>query len=287
MPLSTLASLTGLGTDHAVIETAVAVGKGVGGHITFLHARIDPVETAVLIETTFPQYQDSRNVLHKISAEQRDRSGHAKAEFDLAVTRHGLQQRDQPGGDAPLSVSWRETRSFFNETLHEARFHDLTIMGRDRELSSDRLSTVLMQSGRPLLLAPQKPPAVIGRHIAIAWKDSAEAARAVSAGMPLLAQAERISILSVSQNRAGDDNDRLSADKLAHALRWRGLQAEVVMEYVRSADEAHNIVNLACGRDADMLFMGAYGHSRFREAILGGVTREIISDCALPVFMFH
>lgn len=287
MPLSILASLTGLSSDHAVIETAIALGKGVGGHVTFLHARIDAVETAVLIETTFPQYQDSRNVLHRITAEQQERSAHARMQFDEAVKRHGLHERDRPGSDDGLSVSWRETRSFFNETLNESRFHDLTVIGRDQELSDERVKSILMQSGRPLLLAPQKPPAVIGQHVAIAWKEGAEAARAVAAAMPILGHAQRISILTASQNSAGDDRDRLSADKLAHALRWRGVQTDVAMEYSRAGTEAQNIVNLACSRDADMLVMGGYGHSRLRELILGGVTQDLLAGCVLPLLIFH
>lgn len=287
MPISLLASVTGLGSDHAVMETAIAAGNRVGGHVTFLHARLDAVEAAAMVEATFPQYQDGRNVLHKIGEEQQERSRHAKAEFEKIQKSHRLLERDQAGGDAALSVSWRETRSFFNETLNEARFHDLTVMGRDRELSSERIATVLMQSGRPLLLAPQMPAAAMGRHVAIAWKESAVSARAVTAAMPFLDRAERISILSASQNSAGDDRDRLSAEKLAQSLRWRGLQVDVEMEYARGGSEAQNIVNMACSRDADMLVMGAYGHSRFREFVFGGVTRELLAGCVLPLFLFH
>jgi len=286
MPISILASVTGLGSDHAVMETAVAAGNHIGGHVTFLHARLDAVEAAAMVEATFPQYQDGRNVLHKIGEEQQERSRHAKAEFEKVQKKYSLPDRDRAGG-AALSVSWRETRSFFNETLNEARFHDLTVMGRDKELSSERITTVLMQAGRPVLLAPQKPAAVIGRHVAIAWKEGAVSARAVAATVPFLDRAERISVLTASQNEAGDDRDRLSAEKLAQTLRWHGLPVEVAMEYARGGSEAQNIVNMACSRDADMLVMGAYGHSRFREFVLGGVTRELLAECVLPLFLFR
>lgn len=287
MPRSILASLTGLGTDRAVMEAAIGAARIEGGHVTCLHARVDAIETAAMIEVMFPQQHDGLTVLRQITEEETQRERHAREVFDEAIKQHGLTVRNQPGGEAVISVSWRQTRAFFNETLEEARYHELVVMAKDQELPMERIKTVLMQSGRPLLLAPPKAVAQIGRKVAIAWKEGAEAARAVTAAESILSRAEEVFVLCVSRNKAGDDRDRLSAERLAKSLRWRGVKVEVQMEYVAAAPEAPALRNMAYGKDADLLVMGAYGHSRLREFVLGGVTEDMLDGCAIPVLMFR
>jgi nucleotide-binding universal stress UspA family protein len=144
-----------------------------------------------------------------------------------------------------------------------------------------------MQSGRPLLLAPPKSLPKIGHKVAIAWKEGAEAARAVTAASSILSRAEEVVVLCVSRNPAGDDRDRLSTERLAKSLRWRGVKVEVQMEYAAASPEAAALKNMAYNRDADLLVMGAYGHGRFREFVLGGVTEEMLNGCGIPVLMFR
>jgi len=288
MPISVLASLTGLGTDHTVVETAVAMAKIDGGHVQALHARIDVIEAAAMVEVTFPQRHDELGrVVQKISQEEAERSRHAKAAFEETCRRHQISQEPRYPETSGLSASWKETKSFFNETLDEARYHDLIVLGKDEELSADRIKSVLMQCGRPLLIAPPKPATALGRHIAIAWKANAETARAVTAGSWSLARAERVSILSVSEDQSSDDRDRASAERLAAELRWRGIQAEIQLQSSPSGSTSKAIQNMAYSRDVDLLIMGAYGHGRLREYVLGGVTEDMLKGCAIPVFMFR
>jgi nucleotide-binding universal stress UspA family protein len=287
MPKSILASLTGLGADRAVVDAAIAAARIDGGHVTCLHARIDVVETAALLQVTFPQRHHGVDLIRQISQEEIERGHSARAAFYDAVKHHNIPQRDEPNEEAPVSICWRETKSFFNETLEEAQYHDLTVMARDPELSSERIKSVLMQSGRPFLLAPPKALPTMGRRIAIAWKAGAEAARAVTAASPWLARAEKVLILSASRNEAGDDRDRLSAERLATGLRWQGILAEVEIAHSVSSSEGQLLQNKAYDWDADLLVMGAYGHSRIREFVLGGVTEDMLKGCAVPLLMFR
>jgi nucleotide-binding universal stress UspA family protein len=287
MPRSILASLTGLGTDRAVMEAAVAATRIEGGHITCLHARIDAIETAAMIETIFPQERNGLTVLRQITEEEAGRERHAREAFDDAVKRHGLALCSHPATDGNISASWRQTTAFFNETLEEARYHDLVVMAKDQGLSMERIKTVLMQSGRPLLLAPPKPVPQIGKKVAIAWKAGAEAARAVTAASPILSRADEVFVLCVSHNKAGGERDRLSAERLADSLRWHGIKVEVQVEYAEPGREGAALQSLAYGKDADLLVMGAYGHSRLREFVLGGVTEDMLAGCAIPVLMFR
>jgi nucleotide-binding universal stress UspA family protein len=285
MPQSILASLTGLGTDRIVMETAIAAARIQGGHITCLHARVDALGAAQMVETMFPQSRFEPGQIRAMSQEDTERTAHARAAFDHAVRQHGLSVCDAPG-EAPVSLAWLETRSVVDETVEEAWYHDLVVMAREPELAGERIGSVLMQSGRPLLLAPPKPEPILGRNIAIAWKAGAQSARAVTAASSWLERAERIFILNVTHHAAGDDRDRLSAERLAASLRWRGIEAEVQVKTDHATGpEARTLQNMACDKDADLLVMGAYGHSRLREYVMGGVTQSMLEGSVLPVLM--
>jgi len=284
--MTILASLTGLGSDRTVLEAAVAVARIDSGHIDCLHTRIDVVEGAALMAATSPRHNtDIHGLLRKIADEEAERSRHARQSFDEICKRYALSVRDAPSENTPVSAAWKEHRSFLNETLDEARYHELTVMGRDEELPPDRIVTVLTRSGRPLLLAPQKPASVIGQKVAIAWKATAEAARALTAASRILACAGSVTILSVSENQSGDDTDQVSAESLARQLAWRGIKPDVRMCYSPKVSTSQALLDMAYECDADVLVMGAYGHSRMKEFVFGGVTRDLLKDSPLPLFI--
>ena len=287
MVKTVLASLTGSGSDNTVLESAIAAARMGAGHVLGFHTRVDPVEVAALMGSVSQRHGDFRPVVQKISDQQDTKSRQAKTAFDDACKRHGLVLRKLRADDNQISVSWKETKGVLDETFEEARYHDLVVMARDPAFSPDRIISVLMLSGRPLLIAPPKPVATLGRNVAIAWKASAESARAVTAASSILAQADRVSILSVSENPAGDDTDRESAERLREALAWHGAKAEVRMKYASSGPESRALQELAYNDGADLLVMGASGHSRFREFVFGGVTKDMLNDCAVPVFLFR
>jgi nucleotide-binding universal stress UspA family protein len=286
MTKTILASLTGLGSDRTVLEAAVATARIEGGHIQCLHTRIDAVEVAALVGTATPRRDGNLHAtLNRIAGEQEERSHHAWEVFDDVRKHYALALSEVPTDSAPISICWKQSASFLNETLHEARYHDLTVMARDEELSSERIVSVLMQSGRPLLLAPQKHVLALGRKVAIAWKPTAEAARALTAAASILSQAEKVVILSVSEDQAGNDTGRLSAERLAKQLTWHGVSAEVRIANSPSVPTSQALLNMAYDCDTDLLVMGAYGHNRIREFVFGGVTRDLLADSALPLFM--
>ena len=280
-----LASLTGYNSDRTVLDAAIAAAGLDGAHIECLHTRIGAIQATALTGYATPERRlDLHKLSQQIAAEQAERLHHAKSAFDDACKRHSLAVTDAPS-EAVMSVAWRVVDSLLNEVLHEARYHDLVVMARDEELSSERIESVLMHSGRPLLLAPDKPVTAIGRKVAIAWKTGMESARAVTVAASFLSRAEQVFILSVSENEAGDDTDRLAAEYLAKQLTWHGVTARVGVEYSSGGSAAATLKQMAYNCDADLLVMGAYGHSRVREFVFGGVTLDILADCAIPVFM--
>jgi nucleotide-binding universal stress UspA family protein len=283
-----LASLTGFSSDRTVLDTAIALARIDAGHVTCLHTRIDAAEGAALVGATNSQWHTNLpQMLQKIAQEENERSQHCKEAFADACQRLSVTINDDPVKAEGVSACLTEMTTLLNATLHEARFHDLVVLARTPELSSERIQNLVAQVGRPIVIAPPKPVQVIGKTVVVAWKDGPEAARALGAALPLLLGAKRVIILSVSEDSAGDDTDLVSAEGVAKALKWHGITAEVQMSYGPSVSASAKILEIAYGLDADLLVMGAYGHSRMREFVFGGVTRDILTDCAIPVLMFR
>jgi nucleotide-binding universal stress UspA family protein len=281
-----LASLTGHGSDKAALDAAIAVAKIDGGHVNCLHVRIDAVQAAAVVGAAGTNSNLHENA-QSIAREEQALSQQARSVFQDACQRHALPVARKPGEVDGPSVSFSEVTSLFNETLHQARTHDLLVIARDPELSSERLHSLVMQSGRPVLIAPTRPLKSLGGLVVIAWKDGPEAARALSAALPILVKASRVIILTVSEDGAGDDADLVSAEGVARQLGWHGIEAEVQMSYAPVLSASLTIQEISSNLDADLLVMGAYGHSRLREFVFGGATRDILLDYAMPVFMLH
>jgi len=275
-----LASLSGLSSDRTVLDTAIAAAHIEGGHVLALRARIDVVDAAAAVSVGLPRpgLNISDSII-RIREEERLRARHAREAFDEAHSRHGI------GKEGPVTLAWEETVSLSDALLVRARYHDMTVMGRDQELSAERIRTVLLASGRPLLLAPPRAPSVLGETVAIAWKEGAEAARALTAAEPLLVKADRVFILAAPDRGGAQDVAAKSVARLAGYLTSKGFKTEIRLAEPGGGPNA--IRNLAYECDADLLVMGAYAHSRAREMLLGGMSEAMLSDCAIPVFLVH
>jgi len=139
----------------------------------------------------------------------------------------------------------------------------------------------LLNSSRPVLVLPQSRPSTIGKHISIAWNQSAEAARAVAAAMPLLQRAEQVNIItSGPESGVGP-----KSTQLATYLRFWGTKAERIT--VREDSDAKAIIKGCKESQSDLLVMGAYSRCRLRQRIFGGVTEFMLQRANIPVFMLH
>ena len=151
----------------------------------------------------------------------------------------------------------------------------------DVQLSAS-LGSALFDTGRPVLVVPPNPLPTVGRRIAIAWNGSPKASRAVAAALPFLEKAETITILTVPVGKRGS-----SGEALASYLGLHGLKATVESVDPQGKSAGRALLEHAQGRGVDLLVMGAWGHSRIREMILGGATREVLAQTTLPVLMAH
>lgn len=192
----------------------------------------------------------------------------------------------------PERVGWLEcTGRPIVDVAAQALYADLLVLGqraadetRDVDVPADFVSAVLIDSGRPALVVPHitKTPARLGR-VLIAWKPTREAARAVTAALPILQQAERVTVA------AFDEGEPPAADTgILGYLRQHGVQAEFKREVASElGDVGDQLLSLAADEQSDLLVMGCYGHGRAREWVLGGASRTVIASMTIPVLMSH
>lgn len=171
-----------------------------------------------------------------------------------------------------------------------ARLHDLTFMPVQNPIGLDELYTesVIFGSGRPTVLLPASsdkcaPPSL--DIVALAWDYSRAAARALADAMPILEKAKRVLVFTVLNEKPSTEN--CSSDRLDQHLRLHGVNATIENVDAGGRPIGTVIENFVTANHVEMLVMGAFGHSRLREFVLGGATRSILNRPPLPVLLSH
>ncbi len=189
-------------------------------------------------------------------------------------------------------VEWRSSVTEPTDYLIEqARAADLIILGTaHREESFDPVREIdpadlLANAGRPVLLVPHEVEQLSGKHVLIAWKDTREARRAVLDALPLLSLCESAIVAQIDE--ANDlTKAQTSVNEVVLWLGRHGINARgIVPPPLKSA--AQQLDGLAWEEGADLIVAGAYGHSRFREWVLGGATREFLMRTPRCVLLSH
>jgi nucleotide-binding universal stress UspA family protein len=286
---SIVASLTGQPSDLAVLETAVLAARKFAAHVDCLLVTSDAFvegvpSAAVLLGTTIEQMR----AFAKRVTEARER---ARKQFEDICKRENLVVADTPHPAGLPSFAFREiSGDDIDETIRSSRVHDLTVIARDsRNVTTrpDRAGTIMLTSGRATLVPSRKAPKTLGSRIVVAWKDTAEASRAIASAMPFLVTADAVTLVSLSEGEADLDKLAASVRDIVHALAWHGVDAAEKTSEFSLKPAAESILDEVYRLDADFLVMGGYGHSRMRELVFGGVTRDILSECEIPVLFSH
>lgn len=196
----------------------------------------------------------------------------------------------------PLVPEWRTVKAAHADlatiVMEHARACDLVVASQtdpDWDLSPvlDFPERLALESGRPVLIVPRVGTyPTIGERVMIAWNGKRESARAVFDAVPLLTGAKSVKILSISATRSAND-DRLPDTELAAALARHGIKATCQRSIAPETSVADEILNRLADESADLLVMGAYGHSRFRELVFGGVTRSVAQHMTVPTLFSH
>ncbi|MGH7185222.1 MAG: universal stress protein, partial [Pseudomonadota bacterium] len=197
-------------------------------------------------------------------------------------------ERSAGPGEGGATIAFREEEGREDEVAARlGRLHDLTVVARAEGQAGApvtvTLESLLLHSGRPVLVAPGEPIGSIGRSIAVAWNGKEQAARALGAALPFLAKADTVTVLT-----AGEPHAAGRPAEVVRYLAWHGIRADAVEVPAASPGKVGQILLEQVGQTgADLLVMGAYGHSRLKEMILGGATRDLLGHAALPVLMAH
>jgi nucleotide-binding universal stress UspA family protein len=286
-----LVPLPGSASHTGEIETALSAAKALGAHVQALFITEPPPLTRGGVSVS--ELGRTATVASvNWHAEERERAARdAREVFAQACATVGipmLSANDEPG--SPLAASWREAEGSYVEiAVQRAAAFDLVVAASATVMET--LMAIaeqsLLQTRRPVLLAPARLQSDLTDSVMIAWDESPECWHAVSAALPFLRLARAVRIVSVDKNRNAPDRLRSQADVLAY-LGCHGIKAsaQIVSPDLRSVGDT--LLAAASDHDVGLLVMGAYSHSRLREMLLGGATRHILANASVrPVLMAH
>lgn len=262
----------GAGTE-ATLKTALLVARTHDAHLDVVHVRAD-AETMVPIVGEGMSGAMVEQVMDAMVKSIETRAQAARAAY----------QRICETGPHP--AAWRVVTGREPEVVAAAgRLADLVIVGRpDAAEEAPMAATIdaaLFDTGRPVLVAPPAAPDVIGNRVVIAWNGTAQSARAVAAALPFLGKSQQVTVV------VGGEEGAAPSSGLVAYLDKHGVRANVEVFSASHHAIGKSILEQAVRLQADLLVMGAYGHSRLREMILGGATREVLGAATMPVLMGH
>jgi nucleotide-binding universal stress UspA family protein len=216
-------------------------------------------------------------LLDTYAAEARALEADYKTRFEDLARRTGVRAEWR-------HLAGRETE----EAVVNARYADVAVAASGAAPSARALAEgLVLASGRPLLLVPPRGLEHLGRRALVAWNASREAARAVSDALPILSRADAVALLVVDPDAHADDVGREPGADIARHLARHGVDVDVRRAACAGRDAGLVILEQAAAFAADLVVMGAYGHSRLTELVLGGATRTVLREATLPVFMAH
>jgi nucleotide-binding universal stress UspA family protein len=276
------APLFGGPADATTVAAALAVARRFDGQVIGLFVHGSTADAVPIVgEGLSPEVVEQIVEAAKTDVDRRREV--ARRAFDTACAEGGVRIARQLRPAEHVVAVWHEVEGLAESVLpRNARLSDLVVMARsEEEQARSATEATLLGCGRGVLIVP--PEAVVRvETVAVAWNQGLEAARAVAAGLPFLGEAKDVHVL------VADDEDVFAAStELQDYLEAHGIVSQ--RRLVRRGDEATGVALLRAAGEAqaDLLVMGAYGHSRLRELVFGGVTHHVLAEATLPVLLAH
>jgi nucleotide-binding universal stress UspA family protein len=258
------------------LDVAFGLAATHGARVVGLHVMPSPL-TPLYVEVPMPETLEKAQ-----RRELEDAARRAAAVFAAAAAQ------------TTVPTEWRVAEgAIVREAKVHARYADLTVVPQGIELGSPSADLhalpeeLALGVGRPVLVIPRYgsfPSA--GRRVLVAWNGSREATRAVGDALPLLQRAEQVTILSIDPT-VEPDGARLPGADMALYLARHGVVASAAAIPGADMDVGNLLLSYATDHDADLIVMGAYGHTRLREMVLGGATRTLLQHMTVPVLLSH
>ncbi|MBN2907595.1 MAG: universal stress protein [Rhodobacteraceae bacterium] len=273
-----LTIITDTDISASALEPAITLATREEAHLDVLCLGVDRTQTGYYYAGTNAFIQ--QETLHKAQEDA--------TKIEAAVTARLANEGLPWAAEAAVA----QIAGLSHLVAQRARFSDLVVMprpyGPGRGIEDEAaVEAVLFDGHAPLLIMPKGADAAnIGQKIVVAWNQSAEAMAAIKQALPLMQAAEMVNIAVIDPPRHGPDRSD-PGGALSQMLSRHGVKSEISVLAKTMPRVSDVIQRHVQDIEADMLIMGAYGHSRFREAILGGATRGMLEKTEIPVLMAH
>ncbi|MFN4282877.1 MAG: universal stress protein [Alphaproteobacteria bacterium] len=266
-------------TPAATIEQAIGLAGALNAHITALTFKIQVPNVGNVLANKL------LDVSGMIAAERQKNMANAEAlirAFESMATKHDIPHEQ--------IIESCPTSQLADIATEHAKMHDITMIpiGEQADLQQYVAECVIFGSGRPTIIFPEMSkggtPLSLDA-VGIAWDFSRSAARAVADALPILQLAKTVRVVTITEEKT--IATKHSSDELAKHLAFHGVKAVLEEENAAGRTIGQTLEEYSAAHGLDMLVMGAYGHSRLRDFILGGATKTIIARPPLPVFLSH
>lgn len=261
--------------NEARINAALMLAQQFDAHLTALYT-LPPPQHLYFMGEYVPV-----EVIQQQVEEAKVRGRKSRASFEAAAARQNVK------------ADWLESDRLPVEAIEiSGRAFDLIVLGQPDPDPKDTLAVpagvdvlpheLALRAGRPILTIPYAGSyPVIGSHVLVAWNGSREAARAVHDAMPLLEKAKQVTVFGINPEAS---RGTPGADLARHLAR-HGVRVETAYTVADDIGAGDALLSVAADRSIDLLVMGAYGHSRLREVVFGGVTETVLASMTVPVLL--
>lgn len=277
MPIKDILTILDLSGDQPAAKYAMEFGLNYDAHVTGLAVSFEPVVPAF---AAAPMPVDYLQAAHEQAASA---AKEAQKQFNEMARRAGVKSESR--------VAEILTGGPLENVLVHCRPTDLVVIGQSnpdqpepmRELL---IETILFESGVPVLLVPYiGSKSYQPKKVLIGWDGSSTATRAIHAALPILERADDITVL-VIEKKSNPANGQPGAD-VANYLARHNMNVTISVVTNPQTSIADTVLNHVSDNGNDLVVMGGYGHSRMREFLFGGATREILEEMTIPVLMAH
>lgn len=287
MPRIVLLPVSGTTADPEVFAMALTVARTFNSHLVALHVRPDVRrDIASLASSDGGMTAGIDTLLERMEADADSREKSASDAWRAFCSQNKIAGADSPGG-AGVTAEWVNEIGTEADWLAEyGRTADLIVVGRGAEKWGPDfvlMEAALMDTGKPVLIAPRTAGDPISGVVGVAWKDTREAGGAVRAALPFLRAAAQVVVFIVPES---DDGDK-SHLRLIKMLRWHNANVTVQALSGEGQPPVALLLGAAAKARCGLLVMGGYGHTRLREAVFGGFTRAVLEQAPMPVLMAH
>lgn len=275
-------------TASRTVEVSMEVAKKYGACIQFLHIAPDPDAYMGYFGEGFI----ADNSLSKtMEEENRKRLEKVKKDIYTLAAAHDIPLDSSKKPAHHASAEFRYVVGGRDEIVtEEGRLSDLIIVDQKDSLGDGTIIPVLFNTGRPVLFIPSIKDGGTSfnwrdKIVAIAWNGSIEAARALHNALPLIEKAEKFYVIVAREHKKSfnlEEQDRIIKYLTAH-----GFNAEAIVIDRADSSASKTIIDRVSELNVDLLIMGAYGKSMFREIVLGGVTEDMLEQTPIPLLMSH